>query len=80
MSYLPLLIHEFWLSAINTVLSLATSVIHFIKNTIIILADAQQRRVNYDVAYQLWRTEFRNESFDRVLDAVSKGSLEGLNK
>lgn len=39
---------------------------------------AKQQQANYNVALQLWKTEFRKESFDTVLAAVNKGNLNDL--
>jgi len=39
---------------------------------------AKEQQANYNVAVQLWRTEFRKESFESVLSAVNKGDLSDL--
>jgi len=40
--------------------------------------DARQKQTNYNIALQLWKTEYRKESFDTVLAAVNRGDLNAL--
>lgn len=42
--------------------------------------DARQKQTNYNIAMQLWKTEFRKESFDTVLAAVNRGDLDALKQ
>lgn len=44
------------------------------------IIEARQSQANYRIAHQLWKTEYRNESFDRVFYAVNNGTLEELKK
>lgn len=45
-----------------------------------VFIEARQKQTNYNIAMQLWKTEFRKESFDTVLAAVNRGDLDALKQ
>lgn len=52
----------------------------FFKSLITFFDRLSRVDVEYKIANQLWRTEYRNHSFTDVLEAVQQRSLDNLNR
>lgn len=65
-------------SAVLALADAANSIYKAMVSAIKALIAAKERQTNHTIALQLWKTEYRNQSFEAVLHAVNKGSLDDL--
>lgn len=55
---------------------------NFIRSLFDAIVKSRTQTAEHKVAYQLWTTEYKHESFDYILDAVKTGRIYdlGVNK